>query len=97
MIIDEFDYYEAPSQQVFDEIKKKAIELWRTYDNTYGYVDEKLDRIIHIENFKDNAWYIVGMFDSDNQKKLVDMLEEPAQSKVKEMLQWYYMQILSHL
>jgi len=96
-MIDQFDYYKAPSDEVFNEIKKKAAELWRTYDNTYGYVDEKLDRILHIENFKDNAWYMVAMFDADNQKKLIELLDEPAKGKVIEMLQWYYMQVLAEL
>lgn len=68
------EYYTAPPQHVFDDIKHNAEKIWRTYDNTYGYVDEKLDKIA-IENVEDNAWYIVAMFDSSNQAELLSMVE----------------------
>ena len=67
----EKEYYTAPPQEVFDEIKKAALEIWNTYDNTYGYVDEKVNRIKDLENIQDNAWYIVAMFDATNQAKLL--------------------------
>ena len=66
-----FDYYTAPPQEVFDEIKEQSIKLWQTYDNTHGYATEKISRIENLENIKDNAWYIVAMFDSGNQMKLM--------------------------
>lgn len=72
-------YYITPPQKVFDEIKENAIKIWQTYDNQFGYVDEKVNRIKDIKdikNFKDNAWYIVAMFDSNNQMKLVSMVSE---------------------
>ena len=78
-------YYIAPSQEIFDEIKSKAIELWNTYDNTYGYVDEKVDRIKNIENIRDNCAYIVGMFDSSNQRKLFQMVRGDAISWLREL------------
>lgn len=70
-----FDYYTAPSQEVFDDIKDNATKIWKTYDNTYHYVDEKLDRIKDIQNISDNAWFIVAMFDSINQAKLITMVK----------------------
>lgn len=33
-------YDNAPSDKIFNEIKQAATEIWQTYDNTYGYVDE---------------------------------------------------------
>ena len=68
------DYYKAPSQEVFEDIKSNAIKIWKTYDNTYGYVDEKVGRIEPMENISDNAWTIVAMFDSENQGKLLGMV-----------------------
>ncbi len=65
------EYYKAPSQQVFDEIKAGAIKIWNTYDNEYGYATDKINRIKDIQNFKDNAWFIVAMFDYQNQRKLM--------------------------
>lgn len=49
------DYYKAPSQEVFEDIKKNAIKIWKTYDNEFGYVDEKVNRIKDIQNVSDNA------------------------------------------
>ena len=70
-----FDYYTAPSDEVFNDIKENAIKLWQTYDNTYGYVDEKVNRIKDVENVQDNAWFIVSMFDTVNQSKLLNMVK----------------------
>ena len=30
-------FYIPPTQEVFEEIKGKAIEIWSGYDDTYGY------------------------------------------------------------
>lgn len=35
------DYYKTPPQEIFEDIKENAIKIWQTYDNTYGYQDEK--------------------------------------------------------
>lgn len=80
------DYYTAPSDEIFNEIKEKAIEIWQTYDDTYGYATEKITRVQEITNVKDNWGYIVGMFDSTNQQKLLAKLSPEAQNKVKQWL-----------
>ena len=77
------DYYTAPSDEVFNEIKEKSIEIWRTYDDTYGYATEKIERVNSITNFKDNWGAIVGMFDSTNQQKLLAKLSPEAREKVE--------------
>jgi hypothetical protein len=74
--MDEKTYYTAPPQKVFDEIKENALKIWQTYDNTYGYVDEKINRIKDLKNVSDNAWYIVAMFDTSNQAKLISMVSK---------------------
>jgi len=33
---------ETPSQEIFNEMKSIATDIWNTYDNQYGYVTEKL-------------------------------------------------------
>lgn len=63
-------YYIAPSDKIFEEMKNLAIEIWKTYDNTYWYVDEKLEKIQNIENISDNFMYIYSMFDINNQNIL---------------------------
>lgn len=70
-----FDYYKAPSDEIFDDIKTNAIKIWQTYDNTYGYQDEKVNRIKDLVNVSDNAWFIVAMFDAPNQEKLISMVK----------------------
>lgn len=68
-------YYIAPPQKVFDEIKNAAMQIWSmNYDGDYR--KEKLQRILHITNCQDNAWYMVAMFDRDNQMKLLDMVSD---------------------
>lgn len=79
------DYYTAPSDEIFNEIKEKAIEIWQTYDDTYGYASEKINRVKEITNVRDNWGYIVGMFDNPNQQKLLSKLSPEARQKV---MQW---------
>ena len=68
-------YYTAPAQEIFDDIKAAAIKIWKTYDDTYGYATEKINRIKDLENVSDNAWYMVAMFDSTNQAKMLQMVK----------------------
>lgn len=76
------EYYQTPSQDVFDDIKENATKIWQTYDNQFGYVDEKLERI-SVENVSDNAWYIVAMFDGQNQAKLLEMVKPETAEQIK--------------
>lgn len=78
-------YYTAPSDEIFNEIKEKAIEIWRTYDDQFGYATKKIDRVNEITNVRDNWGFIVGMFDWDNQQKLLSKLSPEAK---KQILEW---------
>ena len=69
-----FNYYDAPPQEIFDDIKENATKIWNTYSDEFGYRSEKINRIKDIKNIQDNAWYIVAMFDSNNQAKLLSMV-----------------------
>lgn len=80
------DYYKAPSDVIFNEIKQKAVEIWRTYDDTYGYASDKIARVEQITNVKDNWGFIVGMFDSTNQDKLLRKLSPEAAEQVRKWL-----------
>lgn len=70
----EKEYYTAPSDGVFNDIKENAIKIWQTYDDTYGYATEKINSIKDIKNVQDNAWYMVAMFDPINQNKLLRLV-----------------------
>ncbi len=78
-----FDYKNAPTDEVFEDIKSNAIKIWYTYDNTYWYADEKASRIFDIPNYKDNVWYIYQMFDINNQMKLNTMVWDEAKAFIK--------------
>jgi len=79
-------YYDAPSDEVFNEIKQAAIAIWETYDDTYGYATEKINSIKDITNVRDNWGYMVGMFDQDNQLKLFMAIGDDAKQKMAEWL-----------
>ena len=70
-----FDYYKAPPQEVFEDIKKNAIKIWEGYSDEFGYRSEKIDRIKDLENIQDNAWVMVAMFDPINIAILLSMVE----------------------
>jgi len=69
------DYYTAPTDEIFNDIKQGAIKIWKTYDDTYGYATEKIGNIIDLNNVRDNYAYIVAMFDYSNQFKLVQIVD----------------------
>ena len=69
---------EAPTQQIFNEMRSVASEIWNTYDNTYGYATEKLSYVNSIENIEDNAMVFYRMFDYINQQKMKSLLSQEA-------------------
>jgi hypothetical protein len=79
-------YYTPPKDEQFAELKEKAIEIWKTYDNRFDYADEKINRIKDIGNVGDNFMFIVAMFDSDNQSRLADKLSQDTRDAVRERM-----------
>ena len=66
----------TPTNDIFEEIKNQAIKIWDTYDNTYGYRDEKVNYINSLTNIEDNAMIFFRMFDHINQAKLIATLSD---------------------
>ena len=79
-------YYIPPTDEQFNELKQKAIEIWKEYDNKYGYVDEKINAIKDIGNIQDNFMYMVAMFDINNQRKLAEKLSQETRIAVKDRM-----------
>lgn len=77
------EYYIAPAQQIFDDIKQAAIQIWNQYDDTHGYRTEKLSRITDLQNISDNAWYMVAMFDTPNQNKLLTIVTPETAEQIR--------------
>lgn len=69
---------EAPSIEIFEEMKSAATAVWLTFDNTYGYVTEKLEYINSFGNNKDYAMVFYRMFDYQNQALMRSKLSQEA-------------------
>jgi hypothetical protein len=76
-MINEKQYYIAPSQEVFDDIKQAAICVWNTYDNEFGYRTEKINKIKDLKNISDNYAYMIAMFVSFNQARCFSNVKLP--------------------
>ena len=70
--------------KTFEELRAEAIEIWQTYDDTYGYASEKIDYINSFGNIKDNYGTIIGMFDRDNQAKLFNSVGDEARRLISD-------------
>ena len=82
-------YYTAPSDECFEEVKVRAMELWKEVDtdnDAYGYATEKINRIKDIQNINDNFMYIVAMFDAGNQAKLAATLSEETRKQIRDRM-----------
>ena len=82
-------YYIPPTDEQFNELKEKAIELWKEVDtdnDKYGYASEKIGRIKDIKNVEDNFMYMVAMFDMYNQRKLIQKLSKETKEAVRERM-----------
>lgn len=79
-------YYTPPDNEYFEDMRLNAIRIWETYDNTYGYSQDKIDRIKTIGNIDDNFMYMVAMFDRNNQKRLAKMINRDTLKAVNERL-----------
>ena len=79
-------YYDTPSEEVFNDIKECSIKIWQTYDDQFGYATEKITQVKDITNVRDNWGFIVGMFDSSNQQRLLNLLSDDARELVEKYI-----------
>lgn len=82
-------YYTPPADELFAEVKEKAIELWHEIDrdnDKYGYATENENRIKDITNVEDNFMYMVAMFDINNQALLAQKLSPEARLAIRERM-----------
>ncbi len=92
-------YYEAPSDDAFEDMKKACLEVWNSKGNDGGYRDEKIGRIKDIGNVGDNFMYMFAMFDINNQQRVVSLLEASTIEDVRERMKaggnpWY---VIEHI
>ncbi len=74
---------ETPSIDIFNDMKQAATQVWKTYDNEYGYVDEKLNYVNGLSNIQDNAMVFYRMFDWENQRKFKQLVNEETLEYIK--------------
>ena len=82
-------YYEAPSDEVFEEVKKASMELWaEEYPEATSpfYAKEKISEIENLGNIQDNVMSIIARFDSGNMAKLADKLSQEARLAIRERM-----------
>lgn len=82
-------YYTPPDSKLFDELKSKAMELWKIVDtdnDKYGYATEKISQIKDLQNVGDNFMYIVAMFDSGNQRLLAGLIDDETKLSVRKRM-----------
>jgi len=77
---------ETPSIEIFNEMRVAATQIWNTYDNQFGYVTEKLNRINGLENIQDNAMVFYRMFDWENQTTFKTLVSESTLNYIKNNL-----------
>ena len=82
-------YYAPPKQELFEDVKSKAIELWKEVDtdnDKYGYATSKINSIKDIKNVSDNFMYMIAMFDIVNQKILAGRLTQETKDAIRERM-----------
>ena len=79
-------YYTPPTDEQFNELKEKAIEIWSPMGDEPSYAEEKIGRIKNIQNVQDNFMYMVAMFDQNNQRKLAEKLSPETRKAVRERM-----------
>lgn len=79
-------YYTPPTDDQFDELKARAIEIWAVMGSETSCSEEKIGRIKHIKNIGDNFMYMVAMFDHNNQEILARTLSFETRKAVRERM-----------
>ena len=82
-------YYEAPNDEIFNEVKKACIDLWiETYpeETSPYYAKEKVSEIEPLQNVSDNVMSIIARFDSNNMRNLAEKLSSEARLALRERM-----------
>lgn len=76
----------TPSEEIFNEMINIASLIWLQYDNEFGYVTDKLERINSLTNYEDNVMAVYRMFDHMNQSKFVALASKDVLEYIKNNL-----------
>lgn len=75
-------YYTPPPISIFKEVKRAAIEVWKTMDHP-EYIKEKVKHLENMQNIGDNFMTMIAMFSADNIIKLVPKLGPHARAEIR--------------
>jgi vacuolar-type H+-ATPase subunit E/Vma4 len=84
-------YYTAPSDEIFEELKAKVIELRIELDPKYHH--EKTAELKRIENHEDNFLWIFATLDSRNQRRILNKITQKTKEALKERVPSYFQQL----
>lgn len=80
-------YYVPPSDAAFEDMRKACLDVWGKYKDEPGdYFEEKTQRIPIMSNISDNFMYLFAMFDMNNQRQVISLLEPSTIEAVRERL-----------
>ena len=80
-------YYVAPSDKIFEEVKKACIQVWTDFAETDSYRKEKIERVEQIKNVKDNMMFMLCLFDIPNLGKVANLLNNEALKAIRDRLE----------
>ena len=85
-------YYIEPSDAIFTHLRTTIIaNVWRKYDDTYGYASSKIDYINSFNNLSDNFMTMWNMLDVHNAQIVLDKINFRTYKALKErggILEW---------
>ena len=82
-------YYEAPTDEIFNEVKKASMDLWtERYPEATSpfYAKEKVSEIEPLQNISDNVMSIIARFDQTNMRYLAEKLSPEARQALKDRM-----------
>ena len=81
---------ETVSDEIFDDLKACALQVWEKYDDTHGYRSEKTNYVAKIANISDNYLTLIQMFDIHNQRELFTLVKPETQMFLRRFYIDYY-------
>jgi len=79
-------YYTPPTDEQFEEVKQRSIQLWATKNTGGGYSQNKIDSIKDMHNIEDNVMSIIAQFDIFNMALLASMLTDDTRKIISDRM-----------
>ena len=71
------------TDEIFNEVKGLVTQIWETYDNTFGYVDEKMSIVNSLPQEWDSIILMIRMFHVHLQMKILENLSKETSDAIK--------------